>query len=103
MDALPAARWLHPVMRRRLSGSSVAVASRGRSARAILVLALVVGVVLALAAINASSATAYIYWANFYGPTSIGRANLDGTGANQSFIPGRGDEPPIAALRADPW
>lgn len=96
MDALPAVRWLHPVMRKRLSGSSVGVASRGRSTRAITVLALVVGIVLALAAIDASSASAYIYWANFYGPTSIGRANLDGTGANQSFIPGRGDEAPIA-------
>ena len=35
-----------------------------------------------------ASAGAYVYWAN-YNPqpgTTIGRANLDGTGANQSFI-----------------
>ncbi|MFM8526796.1 MAG: choice-of-anchor D domain-containing protein [bacterium] len=31
----------------------------------------------------------YIYWANYFGiPATIGRANLDGTGVNQSFITG---------------
>jgi len=29
----------------------------------------------------------YVYWSNFGGNT-IGRANLDGTGVNQSFITG---------------
>jgi hypothetical protein len=72
-------------------------ASRNRSTRARLVLALVLGSVLAVSAITASSASAYIYWANFNGPDgSIGRADLDGSGATQSFIPGRGDEGPIA-------
>ncbi len=68
-----------------------------RSTRAIIVLAIALGAALAVAAITASSASAYIYWANFNGPDgSIGRANLDGSGATQSFIPGRGDEGPIA-------
>ena len=51
-----------------------------RPTRAIIVLALVLGAALAVAAITASSASAYIYWANFNGPDgSIGRANLDGS------------------------
>ena len=39
-----------------------------------------------------ASGGAYVYWAN-YDPnadTTIGRANLDGTGVNQSFIPSIG-------------
>ncbi len=29
----------------------------------------------------------YIYWAGAFGPGAIGRANLDGSGVNQNFIP----------------
>src|ERR687883_121650 len=35
----------------------------------------------------AAPADAFVYWANS-GTNSIGRANVDGTGANQSFITG---------------
>ncbi len=52
--------------------------------------------VLPLLAINAASASGHIYWTSFSVPGSIGRANLDGTGATESFIRGRGDEAPIA-------
>ena len=46
------------------------------------------GVVLAaMALIGAPSAGAFIYWTNIGGP--IGRANNDGTGANQTFITGQ--------------
>src|SRR5262249_58093642 len=38
----------------------------------------------------ATAGPAQIYWAN-NGTGTIGRANLDGTGANQSFITGRPD------------
>ena len=49
--------------------------------RAALVLATLAVATLALAA----RADAFVYWAN-QGTDAIGRANLDGTGANQSFI-----------------
>jgi virginiamycin B lyase len=48
---------------------------------------LLVAALLVLALVFASRADAYIYWANPDGD-AIGRANLDGTGANPSFITG---------------
>ena len=48
-------------------------------------LGLALCLVLGLAA--APSVGAFVYWAN-NGDTTIGRANLDGTGANQSFVAG---------------
>ena len=66
--------------------SSDSVRWRGR----VWLLATAVGVVLAVGAAHASGASAYVYWANGGGGLggTIGRANLDGTGANQSFITG---------------
>jgi hypothetical protein len=46
-----------------------------------------VGALLAVAFVLAPSADAYVYWAN-KGGTTIGRANQDSSGANQSFIGG---------------
>ena len=52
--------------------------------------AIVIGVAAAgVMALGAQAADAYVYWAN-NGTDSIGRANLDGTGVNQSFITGAG-------------
>ena len=64
--------------------ASDSVRWRGR----VWLLATAVGVVLAVGAAHASGASAYVYWANGGGGLggTIGRANLDGTGANQSFI-----------------
>ena len=44
-----------------------------------------VGATVALTLCTATGAQAFIYWANLGGP--IGRANNDGTGADQTFIP----------------
>ena len=54
--------------------------------RALLAAALSAGLVLSFA----PKAHAYIYWANWYGGpgTTIGRATVDGTQADQSFITG---------------
>src|SRR5216684_1622182 len=41
-----------------------------------------------LAAAGASAAQAFVYWANGYPTNTIGRANLDGSSANQGFITG---------------
>ena len=41
-----------------------------------------------LALLFSASAGAYVYWANYTSGATIGRANLNGTGANQSFISG---------------
>ena len=51
--------------------------------------ALFVAALLALALALAPRADAYVYWANC--DTSIGRANLDGSAPNQSFIAGAND------------
>ena len=67
------------------------VADRQRSTLArcaALVLAALAVATLALAA----RADAYVYWTN-YDPGTIGRANLDGTGVDQSFITGLGTSP----------
>jgi hypothetical protein len=67
------------------------VADRQRSTLArcaALVLAALAVATLALAA----RADAYVYWTN-YDPGTIGRANLDGTGVDQSFITGLGTFP----------
>lgn len=45
---------------------------------------------------TAPGTQAHVYWAN-YGGTTIGRANLDGTGVNQSFITGA-DSPSSVAV-----
>jgi hypothetical protein len=37
---------------------------------------------------SAGPASAYVYWTNYNGGGTIGRANLDGTNVNQSFITG---------------
>ena len=57
--------------------------------------------VLAVSALTilSASADAYLYWANG-GMDTIGRANLDGTGVNQSFITGAGN-PGGVAVDAD--
>ena len=59
--------------------SSDSVRWRGR----VWLLATAVGVVLAVGAAHASGASAYVYWANGGGGLggTVGRANLDGTGA----------------------
>ena len=44
--------------------------------------------ILLLGLAAAPSAQARIYWSNFNNPNTIGRAELDGTGANKSFITG---------------
>jgi hypothetical protein len=44
-------------------------------------------VLVSIALVGASSASAYIYWTNIGG--NIGRANNDGTGADQNFIIGQ--------------
>ena len=57
-----------------------------RRARALAIVALAVGLV---GVAFPASAGAYVYWINWNQTTaqgSIGRANLDGTGANQNFI-----------------
>jgi len=55
--------------------------------------------VLAAAALGAlelaARADAFVYWANFDSGT-IGRANLDGSGVNQSFIAGASDSTDVA-------
>ena len=50
-------------------------------------------------AVTATSADAYVYWANSGGGKSIGRANPDGTGANRTFITGVGDPQGLAVDR----
>ncbi len=52
--------------------------------------ALLVAAVLAVSLASVSSADAFVYWANVGAGagTTIGRANLDGTSPNQSFITG---------------
>ena len=52
--------------------------------------ALLVSAVLAVTLASVSSADAFVYWANVGGAagTTIGRANLDGSSPNQSFITG---------------
>ena len=60
--------------------------------RAALALATLAVATLALAA----RADAYVYWTNDNG--TIGRANLDGTGVNQSFITGLGTSPQGVAV-----
>jgi virginiamycin B lyase len=62
--------------------------------RAVLLLAALLAASLALAA----RAEAFVYWSNF-GTNTIGRANLDGTGVDQSFVP-RADEPCGVAVDA---
>lgn len=60
--------------------------------------------ILALVALGAiaPAANAYIYWTNSYTGT-IGRANLDGTGANQSFITGLVGSPEGLAVDSLPY
>jgi hypothetical protein len=57
-------------------------------------LALLLAALLALTLALAPRAEAYVYWANAAstetGGARIGRANLDGTGVNQSFVTGAG-------------
>ena len=55
---------------------------RVRAIRLVLLVVAITGLVLP------ASAGAYVYWANYHPGhgTTFGRANLDGTGANQSFI-----------------
>lgn len=70
-----------------MSGMGVPVAARrarSRPHRVVLALA-----VLLLGLVVASPAEARIYWGNS-GTGTIGRAELDGTGANQGFITGAG-------------
>jgi virginiamycin B lyase len=69
-----------------MSGMGVPLAVRARGRRCVSVLALAV---LLLGLAVASPAEARIYWGNF-GTGTIGRAELDGTGANQGFITGAG-------------
>jgi sugar lactone lactonase YvrE len=52
-------------------------------------LALLLAAVLLLTVAFVPRAAAFVYWANA-GNGTIGRANLDGTGANQSLIGGVG-------------
>ncbi len=46
----------------------------------------------------AAQADAFVYWANFVGPT-IARANLDGSGVNQGFITGASSPVGVAVDR----
>ena len=50
-------------------------------------LAISIAAVLILTLPFAPRASAFVYWAN-NGSTTIGRANLDGTGASQAFVGG---------------
>jgi hypothetical protein len=60
-------------------------ANQGRSyATLFLAVALALVMVLTLA----SRAEAYVYWTNFFQSDTVGRAKLDGTSADQSFITG---------------
>ncbi len=56
-------------------------------------IALVAAAACALAAVSASSAQAYVYWAD---GNDIGRANLDGSGVNDAFIAGAGASSGVA-------
>jgi virginiamycin B lyase len=56
-------------------------------------IALVAAVACALTAVSASSAQAYVYWAN---GNNIGRANLDGSGVDDAFIAGAGTSSGLA-------
>jgi virginiamycin B lyase len=82
-------RQLDAALKWSLTRSAFAV--RTRLTSALVAAAMAVAVALALA----SPADAYVYWANDGGNT-IGRANLDGTGANQSFIAGATDPAQMA-------
>ena len=53
------------------------------------VLGLLAAILLVLPLALAARADAFVYWTNS-DPGTIGRANLDGTGVNQSFITGAG-------------
>ena len=78
------ARYVAAGSRGFAEGAQVARGPRSRLVpRAALVLATLAVATLALAA----RADAFVYWAN---SDKIGRANLDGTGVNQSFITGAG-------------
>src|SRR5262249_36126924 len=63
------------------------------------VLAAALGVMLAVAAALPSAAAAFVYWANASTGT-IGRAHLDGSGANQSFITGASTPDGVAVAGA---
>jgi hypothetical protein len=84
--------WLAVGCRRRSGLTSTIQGSGGLALRAgrVRLLAVVLGAFLAVAAVHVSVASAFVYWTNYGGGTGtmIGRANLDGTGANQSFIDG---------------
>jgi hypothetical protein len=55
-------------------------------------LAILAGAVVALALALAPRSEAFVYWANVNVNKGIGRANLDGSSVNQSFI-GTGNAP----------
>ena len=61
---------------------------RVRARHALRPVFLLLAALTALALFFSASAGAYVYWANYTSGATIGRANLNGTGANQSFISG---------------
>ncbi|HEX6524717.1 MAG TPA: hypothetical protein VF070_32635 [Streptosporangiaceae bacterium] len=58
--------------------------NRGGVIRRFVLVAMVTGIILLAACGSGSSTRMYLFWAD--GASTIGRANLDGTGANQAFI-----------------
>jgi hypothetical protein len=78
-----------------MSQESVEVVRRGANVRR---RALLLAALLALTLALASRAEAFVYWAD--GTSTIGRANLDGTGADINFIADAGEAPVGVAVDA---
>ncbi len=65
-------------------GTGARLGALGRHAKAVCAILTFAALLLVLPA----TAGAYLYWGNLAEPASIGRASLDGTGVNDSFLPG---------------
>ena len=69
---------------------------RVRARHALRPVFLLLATLTALGLFFSASAGAYVYWANYTSGATIGRANLNGTGANQSFISGASEPEGVA-------
>ncbi len=90
---IEATRRLEARARRQGGGRACAEAGSEEAPAPVRRIALVAAVACAVATVSASSAQAYVYWAD---GNDIGRANLDGSGVNDAFIAGAGASTGVA-------